>query len=527
MSKLTREHTQRNLIRELWISSFSLLILALTSGGTALAQTPEATVPVRSTAASPEQLSASFAEVAKVVEPAVVNIDTKGKVPDVQVEGDGGEDADDILEFFRRRLPSRPSYAVGSGFIVDPKGYILTNYHVVEDSARITVRLQSGEEYTARIVGADEETDLAVLKIDTEAALPHLRFGNSDAARIGDWVLAVGSPFGLARTVTAGIISQTKRETPSGNPFQRFIQTDAAINRGNSGGPLVNLRGEVIGVNSQIATSTGDYNGIGFALPSNEAEYVYKQILSSGKVRRGYLGVFLDSVKKEFADVYGLPEAKGAIITSVRDNDGAAYKAGLKGNDIIVSVDGKAVESAQDLIAKIASIEPGNDVTIGYLRESGSQLESRTVSVRLDERPSTDLVVDDNSRRALPVDEKAQEIAPMGLTLSEMNPNFVRTFTLRGVKLGEIFENNDLSGLVVRSVDPASFVADVKDSTGGPALSEGDLIRRINRVNVTDLESFNRIAGRLSKGSPVVLHVATYDRRTRRVIPRIVQFTIQ
>ncbi|HUF05438.1 MAG TPA: trypsin-like peptidase domain-containing protein [Aridibacter sp.] len=527
MSKLTSEHTQRDLFRELWISSFSLIILALTSGGAVVAQTPEATVPAKSTASSPERLSASFAEVAKVVEPAVVNIDTKGKVPDIQVEGDGGEDADDILEFFRRRLPSRPSYAVGSGFIVDPKGYILTNYHVVEDSSRITVRLQSGEEYTARIVGADEETDLAVLKIDAGAELPHLRFGNSDAARIGDWVLAVGSPFGLARTVTAGIISQTRRETPSGNPFQRFIQTDAAINRGNSGGPLVNLRGEVIGVNSQIATSTGDYNGIGFALPSNEAEYVYKQILSSGKVRRGYLGVFLDSVKKEFADVYGLPEAKGAIITSVRDNDGAAYKAGLKGNDIIVSVDGKAVESAQDLISKIASIEPGNDVVIGYLRENGSELESRTVSVRLAERPSTDLVVDDNTRRSLPVDGKAQEIAPLGLTLSEMNSNFVRTFTLRGVKLGEIFENNDLSGLVVRSVDPASFVADVKDSTGGPALSEGDLIRRINRVNVTDLGSFNRIAGKLSKGSPVVLHVATYDRRTRRVIPRIVQFTIQ
>lgn len=527
MSKLTRQPAHRNFIRELWFGSFSLLILALSSGSAVLAQTPEAVQPARNAAASPEQLSSSFAEVARVVEPAVVNIDTKGKVPEVQVEGDGGEDADDILEFFRRRLPTRPSYAVGSGFIVDPKGYILTNFHVVEDSSRITVRLQSGEEYAAKIIGADEETDLAVLKIETGSTLPHLRFGNSDAARIGDWVLAIGSPFGLARTVTAGIISQTKRETPSGNPFQRFLQTDAAINRGNSGGPLVNLRGEVIGINSQIATSTGDYNGIGFALPSNEAEYVYNQILSSGKVRRGYLGVYLDSVKKEFADVYGLPEAKGAIITSVRDTDGAAYKAGLKGNDIIVSVDGQAVESAQDLIAKIASIEPGNDVLVGYLRENGKELESRTVKVRLDERPSTDIVIDDNSRRSLPVDEKAQEVAPLGLTLSEMNPNFVRTFSLRGVKLGEIFENNDLSGLVVRSIDPASFVADVKDSGGAPALSEGDLIRRINRVTVTDLESFNKIAGGLTKGAPVVLHVATYDRRTRRVVPRIVQFTIQ
>lgn len=528
MSKLTRESAPRNILRELWISSFSLALILLSSGTTAVAQSPETIQKTKSVSVSPEQLSASFAEVAGLVEPAVVNIDTKGKVPDVKVEGEGsGEDADDILEFFRRRLPSRPSYAVGSGFIVDGAGYILTNYHVVEDSSRITVRLQDGEEFVAKIVGADEETDLAVLKIDAGRELPYLRFGNSDSARIGDWVLAVGSPFGLARTVTAGIVSQTKRETPSGNPFQRFIQTDAAINRGNSGGPLVNMKGEVIGVNSQIATSTGDYNGIGFALPSNEAEYVYNQILRSGKVRRGYLGVFLDSVKKEFADVYGLAEPKGAIITSVRDSDGAAYKAGLKGNDIIVAVDGESVESAQDLISKIASIEPGKDVEVGFLRENGKTLERKSVTVRLDERPSNEIVVDDDSRRPLPVDDGVEAVTPLGLTLSEMNSNFVRTFTVRGLKLGEIFKANNEEGLVVRSIDPASFVADVKDSSGGPALSEGDLIQRINRVTVTDLESFNKIAGKLRQGSPVVMHVATYDRRTRRVVPRIIQFTIQ
>ncbi len=526
MSKMTRESSIRRPFREIWMGGISLFLIAVASGTAALAQTPETIQKTASVTVSPEQLSASFSEVARIVEPAVVNIDTKGKVPDVQVEGDG-QDADDILEFFRRRLPSRPSYAVGSGFIVDPKGYILTNYHVVEDSSRITVRLQDGSEYVAKIVGADEETDLAVLKIDAETDLPSLPFGDSDAASIGDWVLAVGSPFGLARTVTAGIISQTNRETPAGNPFQRFIQTDAAINRGNSGGPLVNLKGEVIGVNSQIATSTGDYNGIGFALPSNEAKYVFNQILNSGKVRRGYLGVYLDSVRKEFAEVYGLPEPKGAIITSVRDEDGAAHKAGLKGNDIIVSVNGTAVASAQDLIAKIASIEPGRDVLVGYLRENGRQLESRTVYVRLDERPTTEVAVEENPRRDLPVEENSKEIAPLGLTLSEMNSSFVKTFTLRGVKLGEIFESNDMKGLVIRSIDPASFVADVKDASGGPALSEGDLIRRINRVTVTDLESFNNIAGALKKGSSVVLHVATYDRRNRKIVPRIVQFTIQ
>jgi serine protease Do len=528
MSKFTREVSGRRVLRDLWFSGFSMVLLVLASGFAALSQSPETIQKTKSVKVSPEQLSSSFAEVAGLVEPAVVNIDTKGKVPDVQMDNDAkGEDADDILEFFRRRLPSRPSYAVGSGFIVDRSGYILTNYHVVEDSSRITVRLQDGEEFTARIVGADEETDLAVLKIDAGRELPYLAFGNSDAARIGDWVLAVGSPFGLARTVTAGIVSQTKRETPTGNPFQRFIQTDAAINRGNSGGPLVNMEGEVIGINSQIATSTGDYNGIGFALPSNEASHVYEQILKAGKVRRGYLGVFLDSVKKEFADVYGLPEAKGAIITSVRDLDGAAYKAGLRGNDIIVAVNGGTVENAQDLISRIASIEPGIAVQIGILREAGKDLQSKTVTVTLDERPSNEIVVDDASKRSLPVEGDEQKITPFGLTLSEMNATFVRTFTLQGVKLGEIFKANDEKGLVVRNIDPASFVADLKDAGGNPALSEGDLIQRINRVNVIELEAFNKVAGKLEKGSSVVLHVATYDRRSRRIVPRIVQFTIQ
>jgi serine protease Do len=528
MSKFTREMSGRKLFRDLWFSGFSVVLLVLASGSAALSQSPETIQKTKSVKVSPEQLSASFAEVAGIVEPAVVNIDTKGKVPEVQTDGDAqGADADDILEFFRRRLPSRPSYAVGSGFIVDRSGYILTNYHVVEDSARITVRLQDGEEFAARIVGADEETDLAVLKIDAGRDLPYLPFGDSDAARIGDWVLAVGSPFGLARTVTAGIVSQTKRETPSGNPFQRFIQTDAAINRGNSGGPLVNMRGEVIGINSQIGTSTGDYNGIGFALPSNEAAHVYDQIVKAGKVRRGYLGVYLDSVKKEFAEVYGLPEAKGAIITSVLDLEGAAYVAGLRGNDIIVAVDGGTVENAQDLISKIAAMEPGRDVQIGILREIGKGLESKTVSVKLDERPSNEIVVDDESKRPLPVESDEQKVSPLGLTLSEMNASFVRTFTLRGVKLGEIFKANEEKGLVVRSIDPASFIADVKDANGSPALNEGDLIQRINRVNVTELEAFNKVAGKLAKGSSVVLHVATYDRRARRVVPRIVQFTIQ
>src|SRR5437762_10021258 len=262
--------------------------------------------PARSAMAiTPQSLSDSFAEVAKAVEPAVVSIDTKGKMPEVTAKGDTSPgDSGDIMDFFRRQMQRRPVYAVGSGFIVDPSGYILTNAHVIEDAARITVKLDSGEEFVAKVVGSDEETDLAILKIDAGRDLPFVKLGNSDQARVGEWVLAIGSPFGLVRTVTAGIVSQTKRETPQGSPFQKFIQTDAAINKGNSGGPLVNMNGEVIGINSQIATSTGDYNGIGFALPANEANFVYRQIASVGKVRRGYLGITLESVSEEFAKVY-------------------------------------------------------------------------------------------------------------------------------------------------------------------------------------------------------------------------------
>lgn len=472
---------------------------------------------------APETLSASFAEVARRVEPAVVNIDTKGKVPEVALKEDkstpptDGATPDDILEYFKRQLPRRPSYAVGSGFIVDKSGYILTNYHVVDDASRITVRLQNGEEYVAKVIGVDEETDLAVLKIESPTELPTVKLGDSETIQVGDWVLAIGSPFGLAQTVTAGIISQTKRETPYTSAFQKFIQTDAAINRGNSGGPLVNMNGEVIGVNSQIATTTGDYNGIGFALPSREAAFVYQQILSNGKVRRGYLGVNLDSVKSEFAKVYGLNEAKGAIITDVRDKLGAAGKAGLQTGDVIIEFGGQPVASAQDLIARVASTEPGKDINVIFLRETGNTLERKTTVVKLGERPSNNASGETNpDAKKLPVNQKVSQDSPLGLSLSELTPSLATAYKLEGQK-----------GVLVKSIDPASFIADVKTSTGADAISPGDLIQRVNRQPISDLKSFNDIVNKLKTGDAVVLHVANYNRQSRSVLQRIVQFTVQ
>ena len=235
---------------------------------------------------APDALSASFAEIARRVEPAVVNIETMQAAPEIAEKSD--EDKEDqsptnpLFDMFRRQ-PRRPSRGVGSGFIVDPKGYILTNYHVVDGATRITVGLLSGEKFRGKVIGVDEETDVAVLKIDAPRDLPTVTLGDSNAADVGDWVLAIGSPFGLDQTVTAGIISKKERESLPVASFQRFLQTDAAINRGNSGGPLVNMHGEAIGMNSQIATVNGDYNGIGFALPANEASFVYKQILATGQ----------------------------------------------------------------------------------------------------------------------------------------------------------------------------------------------------------------------------------------------------
>jgi serine protease Do len=497
----------------------TVLTLAFLAGGLTIDAQTNAEA-IRNAAITPEKLSASFAEVARSVEPAVVNIDTKGKVPDVTVKDDKVPDnsgaGDDLLDFLRRQR--RPSYAVGSGFIVDKTGYILTNYHVVEDSSRITVQLHSGEEFVAKIVGMDEETDIAVLKIETGRDLPFVKFGDSEKAQVGDWVLAIGSPFGLSQTVTAGIVSQVKRETPYTFQFpKKFIQTDAAINRGNSGGPLVNMNGEVIGINSQIATSTGDYNGIGFSLPINDAVAVYRQIVQNGKVRRGYLGVSLDSVKAEFAKVYGLPEARGAIVLEVRDKKSAAALAGLQSGDVILEYNGQKVESAADLIGKVSATAPEQTVNLVFMRETSAKLERKTTTIKLSERPSNSKTIDnDDTRRPLPIDGQKEPLKPFGLTLIELTPALVSTYKLE-----------DNKGLLVKEINPESFIADVKASNGTDALGEGDLIQRINRTEVTDLKTFGEIAGKLKTGDAVVLHVLSNNRSGRGLQVKIVQFTVQ
>jgi len=493
-----------------------VLFLSAALGAAGAAQPPQA-VDAPKTLASPEQLSMSFAAVTKIVEPAVVSIDTKGKMPDnAGRAGAKPSEPGDLLDFFNR-LPRRPSQSVGSGFIVDRRGYIVTNAHVVADAARINVKLDSGEEYLAKTVGVDEETDLAVLKIEAGRDLPVAKLGNSDQAQVGDWVLAIGSPFGLTRTVTAGIISQVQRATPSSTLFQRFIQTDAAINRGNSGGPLVNMKGEVIGVNSQIATTNGDFNGVGFALPSLDAANVFEQIVKNGKVRRGFLGVTLETVKPEYAKVYGMREAKGAIIMAIRDTEGAAAAAGLKSGDIVVEYAGKTVDSALDLIARVSGTAPDQSVAVGYFRENGSLLERRTATLRLGERPTEERSGEDEPTPVkLPIDKKVEDPKPFGLTLTELSSALGIQYKLEGQ-----------SGVLVKEINPESFIADVKISTGNQGLAEGDLIVKINRQPAKDVKTFASIVNSLKPGDAVVLHVLSLNPRGPTSDLKIIQFSVQ
>lgn len=517
---------ERTILRKLrvWIAALALACLIAGIGiGAILSGRPIIAQNDMQIARAPEALSASFAEIARHVEPAVVNIETTQAPPEISEKEEDKEDqsSNPLLDMFRRQ-PRRPARGVGSGFIVSPKGYILTNHHVIEDATRIIVGLQSGEKYRGTVVGVDSETDVAVIKIDAPKDLPTVTLGDSNVAQVGDWVLAMGSPFGLDQTVTAGIISKKERESPYFNVFQRFLQTDAAINRGNSGGPLVNMRGEVIGMNSQIATSTGDYNGIGFALPANETSFVYKQLVAQGKVRRGYLGITLESVHEEFAKVYGLPEAKGAIVTSVSPKENGqetpALKAGLQPSDIIVDFQGTAVTNAQDLIQRVASTPVGQQVTLSFLRDVNGKFEKKTASVALSERPSLNNRDWNGALKPPPKDVTPKgNTLRLGITLAELTPQLIAERRLTGVQ-----------GLYVKEVDPEGLMAELRvPPAGAPALAEGDVINRINRTTVTSLADFQRVLNGLKSGDPIVLNVTRRDNRGDRLVPMIVQFTYQ
>ena len=459
---------------------------------------------------SPTQLANEFTALAKRMEPAVVFVSTiteakpqkavnerKRRGPQA-AEEDGG-DEDDSMELFRRffrgPLPEgmprggggQRREGTGSGFIVDPKGYIITNHHVVDGADKITVRLH-GEttEYKAKLIGIDHELDLAVIKIDVGRSLGHAPVGNSDAVQVGDWAVAIGSPFGLEASVTAGIVSAKGRNGVGQGQFQSFIQTDAAINPGNSGGPLLSIKGEVIGINTMIATQSGGYQGIGFALPINTAVKSYNQIIKNGSVTRGSIGISWNPTQMKPETLKALGASHGVIVDAVTPG-GPADKAGLKGEDIVLAINGKDVKNGDELVARIADTPIGEKVNITVDR-NGKRMDLATVVADRAE------VFKDDPRFAR---FRKKEDAPVSETGEAKFGIYVRPLTPEDKESMKLESDR---GVVVTRVQEESFAGEV-------GIRENDIIVSINRQPVGGVEDIKKIQATLKTGDAVAFRV--------------------
>lgn len=482
---------------------------------------------------SPVNLSTTFTQIVKQVGPAVVNINTisipkatrggrfpgnpnanpngpddgqepDGQGPDGQGQGQGPDNnfQDFFNHFFGFGGPQGPPgqgespdagerEALGSGFIVDSRGYIVTNNHVIDKADKIWVKLSTDPEgdegHPATLVGTDKDTDIAVLKISVDHPLPTVKFGNSDGTQIGDWVLAIGSPFGLQQTVTAGIISSEHRSINHGSAgeFQHFIQTDAAINPGNSGGPLVSMSGQVIGVNTAIYTQSMGNQGIGFAMPSNTIIHIYNELIGpSHKVVRGSIGItFQPMLSSAVGRVYGFKN--GVLISSVTPGFSAAA-AGLKPGDIITTIDNRPIKSGDDLIDDIANRKPGSTASIGYVRNGVHKTTTVTISDRtkLDEALNTTGGNGNPNRNGGPDTGQAK----LGITVSNVPPEMASKANIHG-------------GVLIRAVKPGSFADNLQ--TLGP----GEVILQINKQPVTDKDQFLNLVSKLKSGDDVVFLV--------------------
>jgi serine protease Do len=438
----------------------------------------------------PIPASNSFAAIVNHVEPAVVNIATTQVLERKQSKKRRAQpyDQDDPMQdffdrFFDGRQEGQPQAerSLGSGVIVDKRGYILTNNHVVDQATKIQVQLNGdATRYTAKLVGVDEPTDLAVIKIDAGKDLPVAKLGNSDGVQVGDWVLAIGSPFGLQATVTAGIIS-AKDRSGIGQQFQRFLQTDAAINPGNSGGPLVDLAGEVIGINTAIITGSRGYEGVGFALPSTTAINVYDQIIKQGRVTRGSIGVsFQEELSTNIITLKSLGAPYGVVIEGVEPGS-PAEKAGLKGGDVITSVNGKPVKTGNDLVNPIAQAPIGSKVKLSYIRDRAQKEATAEVGDRTRVFPNTAGRLGDQ-----PGETAATEF---GLHVEELTPDRGHRVGMEGQK-----------GVLVTEVEPASFADDL-------GFGRGDVISTINGETVSSVADYRKAVAKLKHGEDVVFKV--------------------
>ena len=457
-------------------------------------------------------LSQAFAEVASRVEPAVVNINTEEVVKVTQRrrrqgQGQGQGQEQDPFDFFHRFFNGPEEFtrrSLGSGVIVDPKGYIITNSHVVEGADKVKVSLQEGQEYTARIIAADALSDIAVIKIDGAREFPYARIGEAKSMKVGDWVLAIGSPFGLEQTVTAGIISATGRVFPepaSESPsllFNDYLQTDAAINPGNSGGPLVSMNGEVVGINTFISTTTRANAGVGFAVPSHIFVNAYNQILDKGKVTRGYLGVNMNllAFTPAMARYFGVKQGGGVLITGLSDesgkdsNKGPAAQAGMKSEDVVVEFDGKKITGVQDLRLAVANTVPGKKVRVKVVRHG----EEKVLDVTVAERKLEDA---DKEKGKFSFEERAERPkAEIGLEFDNVSPEMARELNITG-------------GAVVLDVKPGSLAEDAGLMAQGQGIT--DIIVAANGRKIESAMDLLNIVKGLKSGEDVVLkfHRAT------------------
>jgi serine protease Do len=517
-----------NSLRRQKFLSFTVVLLTLSIGvliGTLINTGVKAAKESSAPGATPLQippaveLQNSFSRIAKQLEPSVVNISSEyiqkvsaqTRNPHRQMapndQGDEGEQGGNqggnqgsMEEFFKRFFnapggqgqgsPEETPHgaSLGSGFVVDRNGYILTNNHVVERANRIRVKFNGDStEYDARVVGTDWQTDLAVIKIEKNNLTP-VKIGNSDAIQVGDWAIAIGSPFGFQETVTAGIISAKSRDIPGeSRSFQHFLQTDAAINPGNSGGPLLNVNGEVVGINTQIASRTGGYEGIGFAMPVNMAVKVYNQIIKTGHVTRGSIGI---SFQPESAQTSSLLRAYGAsygVFVRTVEPGGPAEKAGLKAQDIITSINGQKILKSNDLIDLVADSPVGSDIAIDYLREHKLMATKVTIGDRAKvfthEDGAPDVEEDRNNG-----DQGGSTQARFGISIQNLNDKLKENM---GIK-----EN----GVLVQNVEQGSFADDLQ-------LLQGDVITQINGRPVTNVDEFKKMQGTLKTGDAVALTV--------------------
>ena len=474
---------------------------------------------------SPSTLSNGFAQIVKEAGPAVVNISTESlpkqsanpharRAPSRKGGENGGNDdpsQGDMQDFFNRFFGgqggggdeeggpnSGERRALGSGFIVDPRGYIITNNHVVDKADRIYVKLSSDSDNPldpgrpAKVIGVDSETDIAVIKIESAQPLPVIKLGNSDGAQVGDWVLAIGSPFGLSRTVSAGIVSARNRSIDEGpgpggvakNQFQRFLQTDAAINPGNSGGPLVDMNGQVVGMNTAIYTQSMGSQGVGFAMPSNIIAGVYNMLIGpQHKVVRGSIGIsFQGAQSSAVGRMYGF--ANGGVLVSTVTPNGGASKAGIQPGDVIVSIDGRKIKDGDDLVQDISARGVGATVSLGYLREGKQSTANVTIGDRA--RLYADLGGNDREESPSPQESDAGQ-TKLGITVATVPPQVASKMGIKG-------------GVLVTSVTPGSFADEID-------LAKGEVISEINRKPVLDESSYRAIVNGLPPRTDVVFVV--------------------